>query len=100
VERLIKIGATRYRWRYRPGDDFILLADPDDNLFCVVQLNDSLECFNGHLRYERMGEEVLQNQAFHIAQPTVASILASRAKTHFPFCFVRMDSVWPARVID
>jgi hypothetical protein len=38
VERLIKIGATRYPWRYRPGDDFIVLADPDDNLFCVVQV--------------------------------------------------------------
>lgn len=38
VERLIKIGATRYPWRYRPGDDFVVLADPDDNLFCVVQV--------------------------------------------------------------
>ena len=38
VERLIKLGATRYPWRYRPGDDFIVLADPDDNLFCVVQV--------------------------------------------------------------
>jgi Glyoxalase-like domain len=40
VERLIKIGATRYPWRYRPGDDFIVLSDPDDNLFCVVQVTD------------------------------------------------------------
>ncbi|HEU5408735.1 MAG TPA: VOC family protein [Nitrospira sp.] len=38
VERLIKIGATRYPWRYRLGDDFVALADPDDNLFCVVQV--------------------------------------------------------------
>ena len=38
VERLVKMGATRYPWRYRPGDDFIVLADPDDNLFCVVQV--------------------------------------------------------------
>jgi catechol 2,3-dioxygenase-like lactoylglutathione lyase family enzyme len=37
VERLTKIGATRYPWRYRPGDDFVVLRDPDDNLFCVVQ---------------------------------------------------------------
>jgi hypothetical protein len=37
VEKLITIGATRYPWRYRPGDDFVVLADPDDNLFCVVQ---------------------------------------------------------------
>jgi catechol 2,3-dioxygenase-like lactoylglutathione lyase family enzyme len=38
VERLIKIGATRYPWRYNPGDDFIVLEDPDGNLFCVVQV--------------------------------------------------------------
>jgi catechol 2,3-dioxygenase-like lactoylglutathione lyase family enzyme len=38
VERLITIGATRYPWKYRPGDDFVVLADPDDNLFCVVQV--------------------------------------------------------------
>ncbi len=40
VERLINIGARRYAWRYQPEDDFIVLADPDDNLFCVVQLPD------------------------------------------------------------
>lgn len=38
VERLVKIGATRYPWRYKPGDDFIVLEDPDGNLFCVVQV--------------------------------------------------------------
>ncbi len=37
VERLLKIGATRYPWRYRPGSDFVVLRDPDDNLFCVGQ---------------------------------------------------------------
>lgn len=37
VARLVEIGAVRYPWRYRPGDDFVVLADPDDNLFCVVQ---------------------------------------------------------------
>jgi catechol 2,3-dioxygenase-like lactoylglutathione lyase family enzyme len=40
VERLVKIGATRYPWRYRPGADFIVLEDPDGNLFCVVQVAD------------------------------------------------------------
>ena len=40
VERLVSIGATRYRWRYRPGSDFVVLEDPDGNLFCVVQKND------------------------------------------------------------
>lgn len=38
VERLIQIGAKRYPWRYRPGDDFVVLEDPDGNLFCVVQV--------------------------------------------------------------
>jgi catechol 2,3-dioxygenase-like lactoylglutathione lyase family enzyme len=37
VERLIALGATRYPWRYRPGADFVVLEDPDGNLFCVVQ---------------------------------------------------------------
>src|SRR5260370_38459354 len=37
VERLIAIGAARYPWRYRPGADFVVLEDPDGNLFCVVQ---------------------------------------------------------------
>jgi hypothetical protein len=36
VERLVKLGATRYPWRYKPGDDFVVLEDPDANLFCVV----------------------------------------------------------------
>jgi catechol 2,3-dioxygenase-like lactoylglutathione lyase family enzyme len=37
VERLVAIGATRYPWRYKPGSDFVVLEDPDGNLFCVVQ---------------------------------------------------------------
>ena len=37
VQRLIELGATRYPWRYRPGSDFVVLEDPDGNLFCVVE---------------------------------------------------------------
>ncbi|MFW9850754.1 MAG: VOC family protein [Candidatus Thorarchaeota archaeon] len=37
VERLVKLGATRYPWRYPPDHDYIVLEDPDGNLFCVVQ---------------------------------------------------------------
>jgi Glyoxalase-like domain len=37
VKRLTKIGASRYPWRYKQNDDFIVLEDPDGNLFCVVQ---------------------------------------------------------------
>jgi len=38
VGRQTKIGATRYPWGYKPDDDFIVLKDPDGNLFCVVQV--------------------------------------------------------------
>lgn len=38
VERLVKIGASPYPWRYKPHDDFVVLEDPDGNLFCVVQV--------------------------------------------------------------
>lgn len=38
VERLVNIGARRYPWRYRPDDDFVVLEDPDGNLFCVIQV--------------------------------------------------------------
>jgi len=36
VERLLTIGATRHPQVYEPDDDFIVLEDPDGNLFCVV----------------------------------------------------------------
>jgi len=41
VERLVRLGATRYPWRYRPGQDFVVLEDPDGNLFCVVHKPES-----------------------------------------------------------
>jgi hypothetical protein len=41
VARLVEIGATRYPWRYKPHDDFVVLEDPDGNLFCVVQKPES-----------------------------------------------------------
>jgi len=37
VERLLALGATRYDWHYHAGADFVVLQDPDGNLFCVVQ---------------------------------------------------------------
>jgi len=36
VERLLKTGAKRHPQTYDPGDDFIVLEDPDGNPFCVV----------------------------------------------------------------
>lgn len=38
VDRLVALGARRYPWRYPPGADYVVLEDPDGNLFCVVQL--------------------------------------------------------------
>ncbi|MEX2542499.1 MAG: VOC family protein [Trueperaceae bacterium] len=37
VERLIELGARRVEWRYEPRADYVVLADPDGNRFCVVQ---------------------------------------------------------------
>jgi catechol 2,3-dioxygenase-like lactoylglutathione lyase family enzyme len=36
VTRLTDLGACHYPWRYAPGADYVVLADPDGNLFCVV----------------------------------------------------------------
>jgi catechol 2,3-dioxygenase-like lactoylglutathione lyase family enzyme len=36
VERLMALGARRYPWRYPAGADYVVLEDPDGNLFCVV----------------------------------------------------------------
>ena len=39
VERLVGLGATRLDWdMYPPDPDFVVLADPDGNAFCVVNL--------------------------------------------------------------
>jgi catechol 2,3-dioxygenase-like lactoylglutathione lyase family enzyme len=36
VERLIALGAQRVDWQYPDGADFVVLADTEGNLFCVV----------------------------------------------------------------
>ena len=40
VERLLGLGATLHPRTPDPDDDFIVLADPEGNLFCVIQLPD------------------------------------------------------------
>ncbi len=37
VERLQALGATRVEWDYPEDADFVVLADPDGNLFCVIK---------------------------------------------------------------
>lgn len=36
VERLVGLGARRVEWDYPDDADFVVLEDPDGNLFCVV----------------------------------------------------------------
>jgi ABC-type uncharacterized transport system involved in gliding motility auxiliary subunit len=36
VERLISVGARRVEWDYPEDADFVVLADTEGNLFCVV----------------------------------------------------------------
>ncbi|WP_067451114.1 VOC family protein [Actinomadura macra] len=40
VERLIELGASEVAWDLYPQNpDFVVLADPDGNVFCVVDLS-------------------------------------------------------------
>lgn len=36
VERLIALGAKRVAWTYPEDADFVVLADTEGNLFCVI----------------------------------------------------------------
>jgi len=37
VTRLVGLGATEVRWEGRPPDaDYVILADPEGNRFCVI----------------------------------------------------------------
>lgn len=36
VDRLIALGARRVDWNYPEGADFVVLADTEGNLFCVI----------------------------------------------------------------
>jgi catechol 2,3-dioxygenase-like lactoylglutathione lyase family enzyme len=40
AERLVSLGAERVGWDSYPDDpDFVVLADPDGNRFCIVDLS-------------------------------------------------------------
>ncbi|RSN43839.1 glyoxalase [Streptomyces sp. WAC 04229] len=42
VRRLVGLGAREADWdRYPPDPDFVVLADPDGNVFCVVDLSNA-----------------------------------------------------------
>jgi hypothetical protein len=39
VRRLLDLGATEVHWDRRPPDaDYVILADPEGNRFCVVDI--------------------------------------------------------------
>jgi predicted enzyme related to lactoylglutathione lyase len=41
VKRLLALGATEVHWDKRPPDaDYVILADPEGNRFCVVDASD------------------------------------------------------------
>lgn len=39
--RLRQLGATDVEWEYEDGADYLVLADPDGNRFCVVDAGDA-----------------------------------------------------------
>lgn len=39
VERLIGLGAKRFPRKAEPDEDFIVLEDPEGNLFCVIDVS-------------------------------------------------------------
>jgi catechol 2,3-dioxygenase-like lactoylglutathione lyase family enzyme len=40
VERMLALGATEVHWDKRPPDaDYVILADPEGNRFCVVDIS-------------------------------------------------------------
>jgi predicted enzyme related to lactoylglutathione lyase len=41
VERLVGLGATRVEWKRMPDDaDYVILADPEGNRFCVIDASE------------------------------------------------------------
>ena len=43
VARLEQLGATQVAWDYPPLADFIVMADPEGNEFCIIQ-TDTTQC--------------------------------------------------------
>lgn len=37
IGRLEELGAKRYQWNYEPDADYVVMQDPEGNLFCVIQ---------------------------------------------------------------
>jgi ABC-type uncharacterized transport system permease subunit len=54
VRRLIALGATAVHWSKRPPDaDYVILADPEGNRFCVVSTTQKRRAARGGRGRER-----------------------------------------------
>ena len=64
VERLIRVGATEAHWDRRPPDaDYIILADPEGNRFCVVDISQlSFRALAGSKRTHHLPPDRLRGQ--------------------------------------
>ena len=40
IERILALGATRFPRTPEPDEDFVVLEDPEGNLFCVIRKDD------------------------------------------------------------
>ena len=40
MERLIGLGARSVDWAYEEDADYVVLADPDGNQFCVIDASE------------------------------------------------------------
>jgi catechol 2,3-dioxygenase-like lactoylglutathione lyase family enzyme len=43
VARLLELGAKRFDRVPEPGEDFVVLEDPEGNLFCVVDVRETAD---------------------------------------------------------
>jgi catechol 2,3-dioxygenase-like lactoylglutathione lyase family enzyme len=39
IERLVGLGARRVEWSYPEGANHVVLADPEGNVFCIVNVS-------------------------------------------------------------
>src|SRR5688500_15910548 len=39
IQRLLELGAKRFARTPEEGEDFVVLEDPEGNLFCVIDVN-------------------------------------------------------------
>ena len=70
VERLLALGASRVAWQYEPGADYVVLADPDGNRFCVIQVDEFPAWLSGAVQ---IGKNKAADKGSKATQLTVRS---------------------------